>query len=254
MPRRVRYAARRRRGSFRRRRRSGLYPGRRGSGFSRIGGRLTRFGGPMPLVVRAPGTPMPAKLRVRMRCQGEHWFTSASPQKMFFTANNALLPLGGATVGISDNQHRGWDQVAVMYQRAQVIAVRVILTAINVGVIEAGQIGMCLTAGAQLADSGARRVAELPYSRVAILPVAQQVPTTLILAASVQQLYGGGLGGNYLPEEFSTQTTGTSPPSRGIFLSIVGNTLDQSGTNSIRYAIVMEQVIELYDPMPLTVS
>lgn len=254
MPRRVRYANRRRRGVFRRRRR--IY--RRGYGrsatsnLSRLRGSLTNFGGAAPYVVRAPGVPLPSRMRVKMRVQGEHYFTSASPQKMTFAINHAREPLGGAA-GISTNQHRGWDQISLLYQRCIVLTARVIVEALNVDGLEACQVGLCFTAGAAIPDSGSRRIAEFPYSRVAVLPVTMTRPAILISSCNILDMFGGGLG-RHIPQEFAATTTGSDNPDRSVFLNICANTFDSGGTNAVRYMIVVEQVIEFYDPTPVSVS
>lgn len=207
----------------------------------------------MPLVVPAPGAPLPARMRVKMRAQGQSYFTSASPQAKSWSLNNATAPLGSAA-SIGVNQHRGWDQISTLYQRCQVIAFRVIIDAMNVSGTETMMIGFAVSAGTFTLDNDCRRLSELPFSRVVILPVLQATPKRLILAATVQDVYAGGLAGRYLPEEFSTLTIGTSNPSRSIYMNLYGNVLDGSGTNGIRFSIIVEQIIDFYDPTPVVPS
>lgn len=183
-------------------------------------------------------------------------FTSASPQRLYWAINNATLPFGGASgygtaTGMGMNQHRGWEQMEALYKRCEVLAVRLKLEAmVTEGATEPMQIGMVVTAGTQVQDTTCRRLKELPYSRVLLLSTFQAAPAFTSMQFSVQDVYASGRG-LYVKEEFAKQCATATNPGRVIYLTIIGNVFDLSGTNNMRYQLTVEQVIDFYEPIAL---
>lgn len=184
--------------------------------------------------------------------------TSASPQTYKWVCNNAALPFGGtgsvgSATGMGVNLFRGWDQMEILYKRCEVVALRYTLNGVNVGLIEAMQLGMVVSAGSAVGDTTCGRLNELPYSRILELPLAQAIPAKTVLQFNVQDVYGQGRS-SAINEGFSSRTTDIGNPPRELWISIIGNAYDGSGTCSIRFDLTVEAIIEFYDPITLGAS
>lgn len=191
-----------------------------------------------------------------MVSQSNNSFTSASPARLYWCINNATLPFGGASgygtaTGQSLNQHRGWEQMELLYKRCEVIAVRLKLEAmVTDTATEAMQLGMVVSAGLQVPDTHCRRLKELPHSRVLLLSSFQAAPAFTTMQFNVQDIYASGRG-LYIKDDFAKQCSSAANPSRTIYITVIGNVYDLSGTNAIRYELTVEQIIEFYEPIAL---
>lgn len=200
-----------------------------------------------PLTVPRDRSLVPPRIIKTLRAVYSGSFTSASPEQAQFCVNSANNPF----LTHSANQPRGFDQWAGLYQRCMVHSFKVVVRAVNTDTTDSAFVSMLISPGASPPDTDSRRIIEFPRSAGHIALPSQQNQIRMQVSGKSVQVYGVD---DMEIADFAQTTSSTTVPSKTIYCKLYCGVVDGSGTNGLKYMVMIEQAIEFLDPASPIIS
>lgn len=198
------------------------------------------------------GSLAPSRMRLQMSTCMIHHFNTVGLQNTLIYPNSPNVPFGA-----NANQPRGYDEWKQLYARAMVHQFKVVIKGFcrrNIAAgtaVEADAIVLVVSPGSAASDTAWTRLTELPNSTMRIVLPFGNDAVRMQQSGVVKKMYGLQ---ELDPSDFSVSTTGTGTPSRQIFAKLFCDAFNTTSTCDTRVQIELVQLIEFFDPKPISES